>query len=119
MLQCSGTTSADVERHLQRGAGAQLSANNTTVSFPAGRGDRWQEPSVGRQLLQEGQQAAAARAKMVADTAASFQVRFAAEADDSAGGGELLWDDMNIVVLPVSKLAASVKVSRVSCVLPF
>ncbi len=56
---------------------------------------------------------------MVADTAASFQVRFAAEADDSAGGGELLWDDMNIVVLPVSKLAASVKVSRVSCVLPF
>ena len=56
---------------------------------------------------------------MVADTAASFQVRFAAEAEDSAGGGELLWDDMNIVVLPVSKLAANVKVSRVPCFPPF
>ena len=56
---------------------------------------------------------------MVADTAASFQVRFAAEAEDSAGGGELLWDDMNIVVLPVSKAAANVKVSRAPCCLPF
>ena len=85
----------------------------------AERDDRWQEPSVGRQLLQEGQQAAAASAKVVADTAASFQVRFAAEAEDSAGGGELLWDDMNIVVLPVSTLAARAQVSRVPSFSPF
>ena len=54
---------------------------------------------------------------MVAETAASFQVRFAAEAEGSARGGDLLWDDMNVVVLPVSKLAANVKVSRVPCFL--
>ena len=36
-----------------------------------------------------------------------------------ARGGELLWDDMNIVVLPVSKLAANVKVSRVPCLFLF